>query len=109
MSDDTHTHETMTPEELRDHNVQELNKGIQDLIVYNESRLALLRDKENPWVEVQFEMMSMKLDILVDALCGLASPDKEVLTLEYGISFQVRLARFLDSLFPQPDTSDLET
>lgn len=95
-----HSHEGMNADDLREHNLAELGRGIGDLIVHNESRLSLLRDVSNPWVELQFEMMSLKLDLLVDGIASLVSSDPELQLLNYGMNFQVLLSQHLDSLFP---------
>ncbi len=86
-------------ESLIEQNIAELNRGISDLVVHNESRMALLRDQSNPWIEFQFEMMSFKLDVILDALVR-PLPDPELRMAEYGIDFQLKLSKLLDNLFP---------
>lgn len=87
----------MDEKELRQNNLDELNKGTTDLVIYNESRLALVRDASNPWMQIQFEMLSNKLDILLDLLIN-NSVDPEMLLAQYSIDFQLRLSKLLDSL-----------
>jgi hypothetical protein len=86
--------------DLRDPNLGELHKGIGDLIVHNESRLTLLRGKRAAWEDVHSVIIAIKLELILDALAGLISPDREMQAASFEIEFQVGLSRYLDSLFP---------